>query len=196
MNRVILKSALITLGALAFAGILIFSLWILISPQTMATTSEKLGNYSFAVTCADLKYKYSGSTEDLARCTEDSILSGNDGLIVKYGEQLIYKEDFNKLCNNKDKELQRTAYGKHAADYNTYIIGNLAVSQYRKGNLEKAVKFAASGGKKECFVKLVVDIRVHGSEEDIENVLAFTEQLGNAYYDYVEMLIELPMSAE
>ena len=54
MKRVILKSALVTVGALTAIGILIFSLWILISPQSMATVSEKIGNYSFAVTCADL----------------------------------------------------------------------------------------------------------------------------------------------
>lgn len=190
MRKVVLKTASITVGALAAAGILIFSLWILISPQSMATVSEKLGNYSFAVTCADLKYKYSGDTGDLARCAEDSILSGNDALIIKYCEPLIAKDNFGEICRKKDAELSRVPIvGIHTLDYNTYILGNLAVAQYRGGDLKKAVATAESGDKVECFTKLVIEIIEHGSAEDRENVQTYPSRLDTI--EYIKGLLSL-----
>ena len=193
MKNVILKASLITLGALAAAGILIFSLWILIAPQSMATVSEKLGNYNFAVTCANLKYKYSGDTEDLARCAEDSILSGEDKLIIKYCEKLIDKDDFDELCRIRDEELSRTAYGIYATKYNTYIIGNLAAAQYRAGNLEKAVRTADKGDEVRCFRNLVIEIRLHGSADDAAYVQEKPTRL--AAKEYVKGLMDLPLTA-
>ena len=170
MKKIILKPALITVGALVLAGILFFSLWILIAPQSMATVSEKLGNYNFAVTCANLKYKYSDDTSDLARCAEDSILSGKDKLIIKYCEKLIDEDGFDGLCRQRNEELAKTQFGQYATDYKTYILGNLALSQYRTGDLNKAVK-TAELGEKECFKKLVIEIILHGTDADKENIL-------------------------
>ena len=191
MKKVIIKSSLITVAAIAAAGILIFSLWILISPQSMATVSEKLGNYSFAVTCADLKYKYSSDTTDLARCAEDSILSGEDKLIIKYCEKLVEKDDFDTLCLKRNEELARTQYGTLATDYETYIISNLAVAQYRAGDLKKAVTTAESGKEVTCFKRLVIEIRIYGTAEDRENVLEYTTN--DATFNYVKGLLELPL---
>ena len=175
MKKIVLKASLITVGALAAAGILIFSLWILISPQSMATVSEKLGNYDFAVTCANLKYKYSDKTEDLARCAEDSILSGKDKLIIKYCEQLKDADDFDGLCIQRNEELKKTQFGKYAANYKTYILGNLAVAQYREGDLRKAVQ-TAERGEVGCFNKLVIEIILNGSAADKENILTYPER--------------------
>lgn len=188
MNKIVLKAALITVGALAAAGILVFSLWILISPQSMATVSERLGNYSFAVTCADLKYKYSDDSYDLGRCCEDGILSGDDGLVVKYCGMLTEKSDFDKVCRRKDEELSRTQFGSYAADYRTYIIGNLAVSLYRTGDLEKAIKTAETG-EVQCFSRLVIEIIENGSAEDIEKVKSSLNRLDAT--EYVNGLIGL-----
>ena len=170
MKKIILKAALITVGALAVAGILIFSLWILISPQSMATASEKLHNYHFAVTCANLKYKYSDDTSDLARCVEDSILARDDELIVKYGEQLIDRQDFDKLCALRDEQLTPQVGQYTTADYKTYVISTLAAAQYRAGNLEKAVQTAERGGTVNCFRKLIIEVLSSNNQADIEKV--------------------------
>lgn len=188
MRKVILKAALATLGALAAIGILIFSLWILISPQSMATLSEKLGNYSFAVTCADLKYKYSDKTGDLARCAEDSILSGEDKLIVKYCEPLIGKDDFEELCQNKNISLAGTAFGVYAIDYESYILGNLAVSHYREGDLEKAVE-TCERGEYQCFNRLVIAVVESRSQEDIEKLKTSASDLGTE--EYINSLLDI-----
>ena len=190
MKKVILKASLITVGALAAVGILIFSLWILIAPQSMATVSEKLGNYNFAVTCANLKYKYSDETVDLARCAEDSILSGEDRLIVKYCEQLIESDDFDAVCRRRDEELSRTTFGKYATNYRTYILGNLAVAQYRSGNLQTAVA-TAERGEVECFKKLVIEVILSKSQTDIENLQSYISPQRLDAVEYVKGLINL-----
>lgn len=188
MKKIVLKVALMTVGALAAAGILIFSLWILISPQSMATVSERLGNYSFAVVCADLKYKYSGETYDLARCADDGILSADDALIVKYCERLVEKDDFFDVCRRKNEELARTYYGIYATDYAAYVIGNLAAAQYRAGDLDKAID-TAKRGEAEYFTRLVIEIVENGTREDIEKVKNSLSSLGAA--EYVNGLIAL-----
>lgn len=182
MRKVILKAALVTLGALAALGILVFSLWILISPQSMATLSEKLGNYSFAVTCAELKYKYSDKTGDLARCAEDSILSGEDKLIVKYCEQLIGEDDFEELCRQKDDMLKASQFSRWTTDYRSYILGNLAVSQYRRGDLKKAVATCEQGKEFDCFKRLIYAVVASGSAEDLQTLKTAPENLGAQEY--------------
>ena len=190
MKNSILKLALITVAAIAAAGILIFSMWILISPQSMATSSEKLGNYNFAVTCANLKYKYSSDTGDLARCAEDSILSKKDKLIIKYCGELRKKSDFDALCSLRNEELSHTQFGSYATDYRTYILGNLAVAQYRSGDLQAAVK-TAEEGEKECFKKLVIEILVNGTEADKVNIINSIDPQRTDAIEYVKELLNL-----
>lgn len=182
MNKVILKTALLTLVTLAFAAALVFSLWLLVSPQTMASSCEKTGNYSFAVTCADLRYKYTKNVDDLARCVQDSILAKNDSLIVKYGEPLVADEGFEGLCARKNELVADTEYGSYAADYKGYICGSLAAAQYRTDSVDKAVATAEKYGS---YTKLVIAIyenkdkdaagkvltALDGSDEDLSKLL-------------------------
>ena len=152
-KKIILISALEGLAALALAALLVFSLWILCSPQSMATASEKAGNYSFAVTCADLKYKYSKSSGDLARCVQDSIFAGDDAKVVKYGESFLNKSDFEQTCESRGE------------NFKVFVCGNIAVSQYRTGSLEKAVSTCVKGGA-DSFIKLTVTVVEEGSAAD------------------------------
>ncbi|MDE6867702.1 MAG: hypothetical protein K2J83_00955 [Clostridia bacterium] len=161
-QKIILISALEGLAALALAALLVFSLWILCSPQTMATASEKTGNYSFAVTCADLRYKYTKKTDDLARCVQDSILCGNDELIVKYGESFIAKDDFEEVCESRGE------------NFKTYACGNIALSQYKTESLEKAVSTCEKGGAL-SFIKLTVAVAESGSGEDRQALITALE---------------------
>lgn len=157
MNKVVLKTALITIAALAAAALIVFSMWLVISPQTMATSCEKTGNYSFAVTCADLRYKYTGDAGDLARCAEDGILSGKDKHILNYCEKLTLHDDFGKICAAKDEALSGGVYGEHTGEYRAYIFGHLAAAQYRAGDTDKAVSSAKAGGEL-AYVKPVIEI--------------------------------------
>ena len=162
-QKIILISALEGLAALALAALLVFSLWILCSPQSMATASEKAGNYSFAVTCADLKYKYTKDADDLARCVQDSILSGNDKNVVKYGEKFIGNEKFEEVCESRGE------------NFKVYVCGNIAASQYNRGSLEKAISTCEKGGAA-SFMKLTVAVAEKGSAEDKQTLKTALER--------------------
>lgn len=185
MNKLIYKTALITLAALAAIAIVVFSLWIVISPQTMAGACEKTGNYSLAVTCADLRYKYTKNTDDLARCAEDSILCGKDKLIIKYGEPLISAKDFPSVCEARDKALEGNKGGEYVGltgkdvNYNSYIKSHLAAAQYRSGDTDKAIETVKTDVSGQSLVKLVIEISEKSDKQAAEkllNVLKTCEQ--------------------
>ena len=192
MNKTILKTALITAGALAVAATIVFLIWFLAFPASMSSVSGQMGNYNFAIKCADMQYNRSDKTEDLAVCAEMSIVTGEDKLIIKYCEPLIAKDDFDKLCIHKNEEvakkLSETQYGMYATDYRSYVIGNLAVSQYRTGDLQKAVQTCEIGDK-ECFKRLIIEVVLRGSDEDKENIRKYP-QLPEAR-EYVEEMLNL-----
>ncbi len=177
MNKLVIRTALITVAILAFSALAVFSLWILCSPQTMASACERTGNYPFAATCADLRYKYTKNVGDLARCAEDGILSGKDGLIVRYGGLLIADKDFDSLCAKKDEALKDGQYGGYTADYKSYICGHLSAAQYRKGDFSEALKSAEFG---DSYNKLVLEIVTGGTKAEAGKVLEKLEGSGNS----------------
>ncbi|MDE6613327.1 MAG: hypothetical protein K2K28_02105 [Clostridia bacterium] len=179
-TKLILISASITVAALALAALLVFSLWILCAPQTMATSCEKTGNYSFAVTCADLRYKYTKDAYDLSRCVDDSILSGNDKLVVKYGEKLIADKQFQAVCIRKAEETK--------VDYKSFVCANVAYSHYNRGSLQKAIEYAEFPQTEAGFIKLTVAVAESGSAEDKQKLKAELLKPENDYTDLANIL--------
>lgn len=171
MNKIILRTALITIAALAIAAAAVFSLWLVCSPSTMADSCERTGNYSLAATCAELNFKYTKKMDDLARCVEDSILSGKDKLIVKYGEKMTEDEKlFAKFCEEKDRFISGTDYAQYALGYRIYLCGHLAVSEYRTGNFDKGLAVAKLGGTR-SYNKLIIEIITNGTKDEARKVL-------------------------
>lgn len=175
MNKVVLKSVLITLASLAVAAVLVFVLWLFCAPQSMATACEKTGNYSFAVTCANLRYKKTGDIYDLARCAENGILSGKDKHIKEYCYKLVSEEEFSALCIDKDEKLSNGGYGAHTVNYRAYICGHLAAAQYRGGDLISALQSAQTGGT-QSYTRLVSEIIQKNDKPSAESVIAELEK--------------------
>lgn len=161
MRSLIIKSALITLSAILAATLVVFSLWILISPQSMATLSEKTGNYSFAVTCASLRYKYTNDSLDLSRCAEDSIFAQNNKDIIKYCSKLINDKNYSAVCTKKDEQIGVSLGGQYIAiadlkaNYNSYILGHLAAAYYQTGDTTSAISTAQKDTSGQSYIKLV-----------------------------------------
>lgn len=128
IGRTILKTAVGLLIVLAVA----FTVASLGFPQHMATAFENVGAYRVATGYASLRYAYTDDIGDLDRCARDSILSGSDKNIVKYCGKLVKKEGFDALCEKQGGEY----------DYRQYIYGNLASSQYRRGDTEGSLASA------------------------------------------------------
>lgn len=189
MKRIAIKTALITVCAIIILGAAVFGIWILGFPQSMATVCEKTGNFSFAVTCASIRYKYTGEVGDLARCAEDGVMSGKDKYILKYGEMLISDEGFEDLCTAKDETLSAGEYGEYRSDYKTYICGNVSAAQYRAGDIQKAVNTAGMSGVK-GYTKLVIAVAENADAESAAIILTALENSSaqSGSYEYLENL--------
>lgn len=172
-KKLIIKTSLITFAGVALAALIVFSMWILISPQTMASAAEKTGNYSFAVTCADLRYSYTKDGGDLARCTDDSILARKDKLVIKYGEKLLALKDFDGVC------------AARGVNYKSFVCANIAVSQYRLKDLGAAIKTAALAGTEEGYIKLTLEVLNGNNQEEKQQL---KNELKDKYSDLANLL--------
>lgn len=139
MKQIIIKSALATLGIVAGCAAIVFAVLSFGFPGTLCGWCEQLGNYGFAVKYASLCYSYTDDIADLARCAEDSVLSGKDGYIIEYCTMLVDDDDFDEYCSLRDEELAELP----SFSYRQYIYGQAACAVYRGGDLELAIGYGA-----------------------------------------------------
>ncbi len=144
MNNIIVKTALKTLLALIIAAILAFGVASLGFPAQMATLFENMRAYNFAAGYASLAYNYSGRTEDLARCVDDSILAEDHTNIINYGGELVARDDFSEYAAERTaSERENLPEGlKDKYDYYNVIYGNIARAKYESGDKDGALATA------------------------------------------------------
>lgn len=65
MKKLVLKTALFTLAGILALGVILFGVFALFSPKTIANTADKMGNYSVSVFYYEKAYEKSNSLEDL-----------------------------------------------------------------------------------------------------------------------------------
>lgn len=126
MKKIIIKTAMITLASVIVLLALAFGIASLAFPKNMSQICENMGNYKLAASYAERQYSYTGSTEDLYRCTRLYIRIGDRSNTIKYCKKLVEKEDFKECC---------------ASDVQ-YIYGNYATSLYLSGKGDEAVVIA------------------------------------------------------
>ncbi len=134
MKKFIIKTAVKTFLICLLVLVVGFVGFNFLCPQHMATYCERLGNYRMAVNYAALRYTYTDDTYDLARCFEDSILTGDDELIVRYGDEFIGKDDW--VLVTFDMTVSS------GVDYYTLFGGQLVKSRYDTGNFASALELA------------------------------------------------------
>lgn len=132
--KTILKTLLIAILALGVA----FGVASLGFPAQMAGMFENMGAYSFATGYASLAYTYSGKTEDLARCVDDSIFAHDDKNIVSFGDKLLADGGFGDYCSGR-------------TGYKQFVTGSIACAKYRRGDKEGALNTAGNALGSEGF---------------------------------------------
>lgn len=155
VQKLVVKTAVKTVLILLGIVIAAFAIFNFAFPQHMATAMESLGNYDMAVKYANLRYFYTKDSFDLARCFDDSVLSGNDGSVIYYGEMLMADGNYSKVCSERN-ELYNGLYSDQfgfSFDYNLRVQSSLSVSYYneavakegeeRSEYIQKAVSFAS-----------------------------------------------------
>lgn len=147
MEKLVVKTAVKTVLIILGILIAVFAIFNFAFPQHMATATESIGNYDLAVKYASLRYYYTKSCDDLARCFDDSVLLGKDEYILQYGEQLISHRDYDYVCERKNSRQTGSGY-----DYNHWVKSKLAISHYNNGNVDRAFKIALEDNGLERFV--------------------------------------------
>ena len=126
MKNIIIKTALITLGSVIALLVLAFGIASLAFPGNMSEICENMGNPRLAASYAERQYEYTGSTEDLYRCTRLYIQTGDRDNTIKYCKKLVGKSDFKEYCGANVQ----------------YIYGNYATALYQSGKGEDAISVA------------------------------------------------------
>ncbi len=150
MEKVVVKTAVKTVLIILVILIAVFAVFNFAFPQHMASLTEGIGNYSLAVKYASLRYGYTHSGWDLARCFDDSVLCGNDKYILQYGEELIDHKDFGEVCQSKNSQYKTFPSGE-PYNYRFRVAGKVAVAYYNTGDSDKAVDMAAEENGTDSF---------------------------------------------
>ena len=147
MEKIVVKTAVKTVLIILGLFIAVFAIFNFAFPQHMASLTESIGNYDLAVKYSSLRYYYTKSCDDLARCFDDSVLLGKDEYILQYGEPLIEHADYPKVCARKNGQQTGSRY-----DYDHWVRGKLVVSYYNTGKADDAVTMAFEENGTESFV--------------------------------------------
>ena len=133
MKKLILKTALLTLGITIILGIAVFGIVSFVAPAAMVDFSVSLGLDGLAGDYAYQEYERSGSLTYLARSFEISASRRNDRKAserfdILYGEdESERREEFYTFCN----EYVQPDVAGAPADYRMYLCGQAARVKYR-----------------------------------------------------------------
>ncbi len=178
MEKLVVKTAVKTVLIILGIFIGVFAIFNFAFPQHMATVTESIGNYDLAVKYASLRYHYTKSCSDLARCFDDSVLLGKDEYVLQYGEQLVTHRDYPSVC--KEKNVLQTGSGY---DYDHWVRGKLVISYYNTGEKDKAFEKAKelNGDTSFAYGNAVMTLagraRTENDSETIGKILTFLEKI-------------------
>jgi hypothetical protein len=147
-NKIIFKTAGITIGCLLLLSVLSLSLFTLFSPISLAKISSSLGFNNLSVYYYELSYKKTEDINDLYNLLNKTIQIKNDEKIVSNFE-LLYKDGSGEyynfvngineqvLTNNSNNEFRM-----HIANEDRYLKSKYVSALYKINQKEKALQFA------------------------------------------------------
>lgn len=142
MGKVILKTALVTLGSLLAAALILVAALTMFTPRTMSMVFDELGGERISLWYIELSYQKSGSTEDLTDLFVKSVSAGDDGRTAKYGKELGEREDFAAICEEEDGRVQDQDL-PFETSFASYVYGNTAAAIRAAEGAAAAVAYAA-----------------------------------------------------
>ncbi len=205
LEKIVVKTAVKTVLAIIIILAVAFAVFNFAFPQQMATICENLGNYSLAVKYSSLRYSYTGSGLDLARCFENSLSLGDDDYIIEFGEELVGRSDFDDVCHSMETEFyelnDKYLEGERIEfDYEQRVKGKLAASYYCKGETTKAINYAfetngtSSFASGNALILLYAEIKSAGDGDAAQIMLEKLALVTPADEDQRQMLVEVTQS--
>ena len=140
MNKLIVKTALITLGCVMLFCVLLYGVFALFFPVLLAGFLEDLGREDLAVPYYELEYERTNDPSSLVvLClridqSEDSVRAN------KYLTALTERDDFMDICNALTSETD-----KNSISYYEFFYGKLVIACQKTLGVEKATERALLG---------------------------------------------------
>ena len=129
MKKLIVKTALVTLGSLLAVFLLLLTAMTMYAPRTMASLMDSVGNRSLSLWYTELAYQKFGETDDLTDVFDKAVAAEDTERTVKYGRT---------ICAAQDASGGRITY-------KNYVYGNTSLAMYAEGEEVGAVlDFAAA----------------------------------------------------
>lgn len=135
VDKVILRSFLSTLAAVAVLFVFMVVALVGFYPSTMMELTYDLGMDSASVHFAERAYKESDDIYYIAYATEVAIGDKNYGKINSCGEKFIADEAFAEYCAEKNEAMSEGVSGS----YEQYVYGQVCMAKYVRGEKTGAV---------------------------------------------------------
>ncbi len=186
MDKVILKSVLWTLASIAVLLVFMICSLCLVFPSTMSGLTYDLGMESASIHFAQRAYKGSDDIYYIARATEVAIETERDGKIISCGEQFIADDGFDGYCEKKGET------------YGQFIVGQVCVSKYEKGERDSAIQLAVNSlhgdfPRNNALVALLITARTNKDAETVDKIKSalVTLQVQEADEGYLQEIVAL-----
>ena len=138
VDKVIVKSILTSLAAIALLFAFMFLMLIGFYPSTMMELTYDLGMDASSIRYAERAYDWSGDEYFMANAMEMAIGLKDHEKIDSCGEKLIADEDFMEYCVYQNERLPEGV----ELTYEQYVFGQVCVAKYEKGAKTEAVERA------------------------------------------------------
>ncbi len=173
MKKLILKTALITLASVIGLSAVIYGVFALCFPLSLANLFENMGMDGVAVAYYRLNYEKTGDIVDLGDVCVKIEISDNAKKAERYILELVEHKDFNSYCTEKDSE-------KSPIKSRDFFYGKLVIASKKNSGIEKAIERA-----KNCVSEDYTEFnpfRLMISEENLldrEDLLLVKEELNS-----------------
>ena len=173
MNKIIIKTAIITVLSLVVASIIGVVCAFSFAPRFSGNCCFELGLKDMATKCYERAYLNSGTYEDLVELVDSAIYAEYDEMIAKYGEEMVERKvEFKRFCEDLDVDVDYTEGGYSTYDY--YANATM-LAKYYLGDKEGAVDFVfdnlfTNGYTENSALKMLVNMV--SSEEGLGEMLS------------------------
>jgi len=138
MDKLILKTILITWLAILLACIVTFTCLSLFFPMTLSNMFFNMGANNLSVTFAERAYEKDKNINNLSILIDRSIFSDDYTVLDKYGAIFVGHNDFAEFCEKQDAGKPQGA----EFSYRGYIYGSVSIAKYEKQGIVEALSFA------------------------------------------------------
>lgn len=178
MKKLILKTVLITVGAIILAFGVLYGIFALAFPKSLANFYDGLGDDKKAVQYMDRAYSQSGDVSDLDALCNFALKTGDNGLICEHLSRLFSSEEFKTYCECGTKGI---AYYDFMAS--KYITALYDTSSDKEGVIDTASSLT-DDYRTACGLYTVLRLTLQEDIPDATLINLVKEKINSAYSSY------------